>query len=108
VCPDDTTPSTVDRSDDPNFTNTDNTPGPNDQGDTNPTPGDPTDSSVEAFDKPSKEIPSNPDGPNYTVTIDTPDDEENIPMEITLDELENVERILVYPDDEQPEIVVSN
>ncbi len=109
MCDDGRPPSTVSSKDDPNYTPKDNTDGPNDSGDQNPTGDEPSDSNVEAFSDTPTTIPSNPNpnDPTYTVTLETPEDQEDTPMEITGD-FTNVREIIVQSDNEQPQTLVSN
>lgn len=108
-CDDGRPPSTVSSKDDPNYTPKDNTDGPNDGGDKNPTGDEPSDSNVEAFSDTPTTIPSNPNpnDPKYTVTLETPEDQEDTPMEITGD-FTNVKEIIIQSDNEQPQTLVSD
>lgn len=109
VCEDGTTPDTVTSSTDPRFPVTDNTD-PNENGNT-PTDGteDPT-STVEAFDEdPEDNIPATNDPAQpYEVTITSPTDEDTEPMEVTLTDLENVDRIVITTPEGDTEVQVNS
>ena len=93
-------------SDDPNYDTSDNTQGDNTAGNDSPT-GATTNSDVEAFGDGPVSIPSNPgQGPIYTVQITTPTNEDNEPMQINLDQLGNVLKVIVTADSIGPQEVV--
>ena len=105
VCEDDTAPTVVASGDAPGFTISDNTPGDN----TAPTAGT-EDDTVDGFNGPA-EVPSTPGDtdPNYTITIETPTNSDDEPMELTVTNLDNVDTINITPDgdDEKTISVVS-
>ena len=109
VCDDDTPPSTIDgKDDDPKFNLGDNTPQPDDS-----PSGEPNNPTVEALSDQPVTIPSNQgdEDPIYTVVITTPeDDDDNVKtlMELIFKEITNVKQIIITPDDEEPETLVSS
>ena len=64
----------------------------------------PDDDESAAFD-PSEDITPRDDNENYETTVETPDDSEDVPMEIVVT-TDNVVTINIYVDDEESPVVV--
>ena len=92
MCVDGGTPSDVEEDDGNGFTTTDN----DDESPTGPDDRKDPDDTVPIFDDQLEDIPKGPN--NYKVTIETPENTDDIPMEIDVPTTVNVGEVVVYVD----------
>lgn len=95
MCPDNNPPVKITEDDGNNYKTTDNV-----KDDGGPSDEDEPDETVPVFGDVPTVIPPADDGDTpYTVTIETPDNSDDIPMTVDVPITENVKKIVVYIDD---------